>query len=111
MTLQERCQTAEARLRALSGTLLEPGPQALDRCEAELKDVIELLAAYRNPRPGASDRAGLVALRAAARSMAVQVRQAANMCDGLVQLHWSTGYTEQGRPALLEGEPQTSYEA
>ena len=43
MTLKERCQAGEAKLEHVSIALLDPRPEILDRCEAELQEVIGLL--------------------------------------------------------------------
>ncbi len=44
MTLQERCQAGEAKLERVSNALLDPRPEILDLCEANLQEVITLLA-------------------------------------------------------------------
>ena len=44
MTLKERCQAGEAKLEQVSTALLDPRPEILDRCEAELQEVIAIAA-------------------------------------------------------------------
>ena len=40
MTLKERCQAGEAKLEQISNALLDPRPEILDHCEAELQEVV-----------------------------------------------------------------------
>ena len=47
MTLKERCQAGEAKLEQVSTALLDPRPEILDHCEAELQEVIALLSEAR----------------------------------------------------------------
>jgi hypothetical protein len=114
VTLQEVCLEAEARIRLIQRTLLDPQPELLDRCRMELGEVIELL----EPRvtellaaPNESDRAALERLRQAVAQIGTRVDQAANLCQGWAQLRLSTGYTAQGRPALPIESPKASFEA
>ena len=111
MTLQEVCLEAEARIRRIQETLIDPQTELLDRCESALRDVIDLL----EPRltempagPNGPDRAALSQLRRTVAQLASQVALAANLCQGWAQLRLSTGYTAQGRPALtIEGSKAT----
>jgi len=119
MTLKERCQAGEAKLEQVSTALLDPRPEILDRCEADLREVITLLAgepadssappAISN-RPVASDKSDLLRFRRRVRLLALQVQNALNLCQGWVQLGLSQGYTDQGRPAMPPSEPLASYE-
>jgi hypothetical protein len=118
MTLKERCQAGEAKLERISKALLDPRPEILDHCEAELREVIAILSepansSARSPisdRPMASDRNDLLRLRRRIRLVALQVQNAINLCQGWIQLGLSQGYTDQGRPALPLTEPQASFE-
>jgi hypothetical protein len=119
MTLKERCQAGEARLERVSNALLDPRPEILDHCEAELQEVIAILEgdpadALARPaspdRSVASDKNDLLRLKRRIRLLALQVQNADNLCQGWVQLGLSQGYTDQGRPALPPGEPLASYE-
>jgi hypothetical protein len=112
MTLRERCQAGEAKLEHISNALLDPRPEILDHCDAELQEVIGMLreSADSPARPLASDRSELLKLRRRARLVALQVQNAVNLCQGWTQLGLSQGYTDQGRPAVPPSEPQASYE-
>lgn len=109
MTLKERCQAGEAKLEQVSTALLDPRPETLDRCEAELQQVIGMLSESVD-RPAASDKNELLCLRNRIRLLGLQVQNAVNLCQGWAQLGLSQGYTDQGRPALPPGEPLASYE-
>jgi hypothetical protein len=113
VTLQEVCLDAEARIRRIQATLIDPQPELLDRCQVELEEVIELL----QPRvtellaaPTDSDRAALRRLRQSVGQLGAQVVHAANLCQGWAQLRLSTGYTAQGRPALTLESSKASFE-
>jgi hypothetical protein len=118
MTLKERCQAGEAKLEQVSNALLDPRPEILDRCEAELREVIEMLSESEDSsvrpvsseRPVISDRNDLLRLRKRIRLLGLQVQTSVNLCQGWTQLALSPGYTEQGRPALPLSEPLASYE-
>ncbi|MBZ5633030.1 MAG: hypothetical protein LAO55_07870 [Acidobacteriia bacterium] len=117
MTLKERCQAGEAKLEQVSAALLEPRPEILDRCEADLQEVIGLLQNEPSDSPAqtaASDRlevrTELLRLRHRIRLLALQVQQAANLCQGWIQLTLSQGYTDQGTPAVPPSQPQAAYE-
>ena len=117
MTLKERCQAGETKLEQISKALLDPRPEILDHCEAELQELIGMLSESVDPsapassgQPVASDRNGLLRLRSRIRLLGLQVQTAVNLCQGWTQLGSSEGYTDQGRPALPPSEPQASYE-
>ena len=112
MTLTERCQAGEAELDRISAALLDPRIENLDRCETDLREIVSLLeseTASRSADP-VKDRGALLRLRNRIRLLALQVQNAANLCQGWAQLSLSQGYTEQGRPALAPSEPHSSYE-
>ena len=112
MTLKERCQAGEAKLEQISTALLDPRPEILDYCEAELQEVIGMLSESVDAptRPAAADRNELLKLRHRTRLVGLQVQNAVNLCQGWTQLGLSQGYTDQGRPVLPLSEPQASYE-
>ena len=119
MTLKERCQAGEAKLEQVSNALLDPRPEILDHCEAELQEVITLLEGEPadssarpavSSRPAASDKNELLRLRHRIRLLALQVQNAVNLCQGWAQLGLSQGYTDEGRPAVPPSEPVASYE-
>jgi hypothetical protein len=112
MTLKERCQAGEAKLEQVSNALLDPRPEILNYCEAELQEVIGMLSESvdSHSRPAVSDRSELLKLRHRTRLLALQVHSAVNLCQGWTQLGLTQGYTDQGRPALPPSEPLASYE-
>jgi hypothetical protein len=113
MTLKERCQAGETKLEQVSSALLDPRPEVLDRCEAELQDVIALLEGKpleASVGDKLADKNDLLRLRHRIRLLALQVQQGTNLCQGWAQLFLGQGYTDQGKPALPPREPQASYE-
>jgi hypothetical protein len=122
MTLKQRCQAGEAKLEQVSNALLDPRPEILDYCEAELQEVVAILtgepadsvaAPVVSDVPVAADRADrndLLRLRHRIRLLGMQVQNAVNLCQGWIQLDLSQGYTEQGRPAVPPSEPAASFE-
>jgi hypothetical protein len=120
MTLKERCQAGEAKLEQVSNALLDPRPEILDHCEAQLQEVIAILEGEPADPPAspaiidrsvASDKNDALRLKRRIRLLALQVQNAENLCQGWAQLGLSQGYTDQGRPALPPGEPLASFEA
>ena len=109
MTLTERCQASEAKLEQIANGLLDPRPEILEHCEAELHEVIALLENGSADSPAVS-RAELNRLRERVRLLALQAQHAAHLCQGWAQLGVSQGYTEHGDPVLPLSEPHTSYE-
>jgi len=122
MTLKQRCQAGEAKLEQVSNALLDPRPEILDYCEAELQEVVAILtgepadsvaAPVVSDGPVAADRADrndLLRLRHRIRLLGMQVQNAENLCQGWIQLDLSQGYTEQGTPAVPPSEPAASFE-
>ena len=112
MTLQERCQAAEAKLEAISSQLLDCRPETLEQCEADLHEIAAVLrdTLDSGAQPALADRGGLLSLRHKGALLGLQVQHAANLCQGLGQLRMSEGYTDQGRPVLPPSAPQASYE-
>jgi hypothetical protein len=119
MTLKQRCQAGEAKLEQVSKALLDPRPEILDYCEAELQEVVAMLTGESadsiatppvSDAPVAADRNALLRLRHRTRLLGLQVQNAVNLCQGWIQLGLSQGYTEQGRPAVPPSEPVASFE-
>jgi hypothetical protein len=113
VSLQEVCLEAEARIRRIQATLIHPQPELLDRCEAELRDVIDLLEpqlAEMPTAPNGSDRVVLTRLRWTVAQLGSQVAHASNLCQGWIQLRLSTGYTAQGQPALTIDQSKATFE-
>ena len=113
MTLQEVCLDAEARIRRIQEILIDLQPESLDRCESELRDVIELLQALLSeeiPVPNEPNRAAVSQLRRTVARLGTQVSLSANLFQGWAQLLLGTGYTAQGKPALAVDSPKASFE-
>ena len=110
MTLKECCQAGDAKLEQVSNGLLDPRPEILDHCEAELQEVISILGPAGAMQAAPSDKNELLRLRRRIRMLALQVQNAINLCQGWTQLSLTEGYTDQGRPALPLSEPHASYE-
>ena len=112
MTLKQRCQAGEAKLDQVSAALLDPRPEVLERCEADLEEIIAMLetGGAESIVAPSSDKSDLLRLRNRIRLLALQAQQATNLCQGWAQLGLAEGYTDQGRPVLPPSEPQASYE-
>jgi hypothetical protein len=113
VTLQDVCLEAEARIRRIQETLIHPQPELLDRCEAELRDVIDLLEprlAEMPAAPNGSDRVILIRLRRTVAQLGSQIAHASNLCQGWIQLRLSMGYTAQGQPALTIDQSKAAFE-
>ncbi len=112
MTLAEFCQASQEKLDAVSRAMLDPRPEILEHCEAELQDVIAWLESAKpsDAVSGTANRGELMRLRPKIRVLASQTQSAVNLCQGWIQLSLSQGYTDQGTPVLPAGEPQASYE-
>lgn len=117
MSLEERCGQLNSRLQNLQASLCPPNPERMERCETELKEVIRVLTACAAERRLARDpahpgeRAALRQLKQAIRRLSAQLEHGLNLCQGWAQLRLSAGYTDQGRPILVCGESNTSYDA
>jgi len=117
MSLEQRCSQLKSRLQTLQASLCPPDPERMERCEAELRDVIRLLAecaADRRPSQDSTRAAEIAALRQlkqAIQRLGAQLDHGLNLCQGWAQLRLSAGYTNQGRPILVCGESSKSYEA
>ena len=112
MTPNEKYQSSESNLDAVSKALLDPRPEILEYCEEQLQEVIDTLesAEAASITSGAESRAALIRLRQKARLLGMQTQNAIHLCQGWTQLGLSQGYTEQGKLVLPLTEPQTSYE-
>ncbi len=113
-SIDDACLYAEAKLREVRQLLLDMRPEAVDRCQSELQQVIAVLeklvseGAFQ-PNPRASS--ALVRIRQSARMLKLQIEYASNLYLGWMQLRMGAGYTQQGRPLLVAREPGSSFEA
>ncbi|HEY1757509.1 MAG TPA: hypothetical protein VGG72_19205 [Bryobacteraceae bacterium] len=112
--IEEACLEAEARLREAARCLLDVRPEAVERCQDELQQVIAALepfvskgALQANPRVASA----LLRIRWSAQALRLQIKFASNLYSGWVQLRLGTGYTRQGLPVFVTGAPGRSFEA
>jgi hypothetical protein len=109
------CRDAVARLQQVRRLLLDPQPEVLERCQAELGRVtIALTALVSSGLAGASLelRTSLNDIKTLAGVLQHQIQHATNLCLGWNQL-WrgtSTGYTERGLPVIASGGSTRSFE-
>jgi hypothetical protein len=114
VSVDDACLHAEAKLREVSRLLLDIRPEAVERCQSELQQVIAALERLvsaglfqANPRASAT----LVRIRRSARALRLQIEYASNLYFGWIQQRLGTGYTRQGLPVLAAREPGSSFEA
>jgi hypothetical protein len=112
-SLLEACAEIETAIRAVQYLLLDPRPEALDRCEAELTKVIQIMEGLisgpsqeRNPAAAAS----LHQIGGGVKRLGLQIAHASNLHLGWAQLRLVTGYTSQGLPVFKTGEERSSFE-
>jgi hypothetical protein len=113
-SIEAACLHAEAKIREVSRLLLDIRPEAVERCQSELQQVIALLkglvserAFQANPRVSST----LVGIGRSARVLKLQIEYASNLYSGWIQLRLGAGYTQQGLPVLVRGESRSSFEA
>ena len=113
-TAVESCRQAQIRIREVQRLLLDPRPQTLDLCEAELSRiaaVLKELVSSDSSAWGPGMLASLQQVQRGARRLGQQIEHASNFCLGWIQLSFGTGYTRQGRPVFANREAGTSFEA
>ena len=109
----EFCQRAETTIREVQQLLLDPRPGMLERCQAELQQVIvglQTLVSEGSSAPNPEVSSSLRQIQQATRPLRLQIEHASNLCLGWIQLRLGTGYTEQGLPVLMAGEARSSFE-
>jgi hypothetical protein len=113
-SIDEECRDAEAKLSELRQLLLDVRPEALERCQGELRQIVAMLEGFvaqgalpRHP----SVSSALLRIRRSAYILGRQIEFASNLCFGWIQLQLGAGYTQQGLPVLAAGEPGSSFEA
>jgi hypothetical protein len=114
MSPQESCQAIEEKIQAAQRLIIDPRPETMERCLAELSRVAAILEglATGNSRDwNAEVQASFHRVRVAAQSLRVQIEHALNLWMGWIQLRMGTGYTRQGLPELAAGESGSSIEA
>jgi hypothetical protein len=112
-SVNDACLQAEAKLREAGLFLLNFNPQAVERCQEELRLVIAMLEGLVDEgsfqaNPGIA--ATLLRIRRSAQALRMQIRYASNLYSGWIQLRLGSGYTRQGLPFLANGSPGTSFE-
>ena|SRR5437879_2110259 len=110
----EFCRLSETKLGEVQRLLLDPRPEALNRCRTELREVMVMLeglvsggSLQQNPAVSSSLRQ----IRHAAQALRLQMEHASNLCLGWIQLRFGTGYSERGLPVLATAEARRSFEA
>jgi hypothetical protein len=104
-TALETCRHAEAGLREAGQLLLDAQPESVDRCQAELQRVTEILARLVGGGTLQADPLlppALLRVRQSACALKIQTEYASNLCSGWLQLRIGAGYTDQGLPVLNE---------
>jgi hypothetical protein len=112
-TLLDACLRAETRIQEIRQILLEPRPDAVERCQSELQQVVAVLEGLISKAPFSFDPPASLALRRLRRSahaLKLQIEVASNLCFGWIQLRLGAGYTAQGLPVLIASEPGSSFE-
>ena len=102
------CLHAEARIQEAGHLLLDTRPEAVDRCQSELQQVagvLEGLVAEGMFRANPALSSALFRIRRSAHALKLQIELASNLYLGWIQLRSGAGYTEQGLPVLVTGEP------
>lgn len=114
MSPQESCQAIEQKIQAAQELIINPSPETMERCLAELSRVASILEglATGNSRDWSPEvHASFHRVRAAARRLGLQIEHASNLWRGWIQLRMGTGYTRQGLPELTQGTSRSSVEA
>jgi hypothetical protein len=115
LSLTASCRDAVVRLQQMRQLLVDPKPEVLERCQAELGRVtIALAALVSSGVTGASLelRNSLNEIKAIAGLLQTQIQHASNLCLGWNQLWLGTGagYTERGLPIAATGGSTRSFE-
>jgi hypothetical protein len=114
LTVLDACVRVEARIHEVRQKLLDARPESLDRCESELSQIVAMLEGLvaggelaRNPPVSSA----LMRIRRSAHALSLQVEYASNLCLGWIQLRLGAGYSADGLPVLVTGDPGSSFEA
>jgi hypothetical protein len=111
--LLDSCLRAEAKIQEIRQMLLDPRPDAVERCQNELQQVVSALEGLISKGPFSFDppaSSALLRIRRSAHALKLQIEVASNLCFGWIQLRLGTGYTAQGLPVLIASEPGSSFE-
>jgi hypothetical protein len=114
MNPQESCRAIEEKIQAAQQLIINPSPETMERCLAELSRVatiLEGLASGNSRDWNAEVHASFHRVRGAAQRLRVQIEQASNFWRGWIQLRLGTGYTRQGLPEIAQGASRSSIEA
>jgi hypothetical protein len=110
----DSCRSVEAKIDEIARRLLDPKPEAIDRCHNELQQVAVVLRHLVSeggfPRNSALSSI-LSGIRRSAQTLRIQAECASNLCSGWLQLRLGSGYTEKGLPLLVRSEPGSTFEA
>lgn len=113
MSAVETCLATEAKIREVQRLLLESRPETLDRCAAELSEVVtaleELVSA--GPRQWSPAETELFQqMKRAASGLQGQIDHASHLWTGWLQLWMGAGYTKQGLPVFANREARSCFE-
>jgi hypothetical protein len=113
-SIEEACLHVAEKLRGASRFLLEIRPESVERCQAELEQVIAVLENLvshgdfqYNPRVSSM----LAGIRRSACALGLQIKYASNLYSGWLQLRLGAGYTQQGLPVFVTAKTGASFEA
>jgi hypothetical protein len=114
MNPQESCQAAEAKIQEAQRLMLDPRPEAIERCLNELSQVIALMEKLTTG--GSRDwtpevHASFHRIKSAVDRLRLQIEHASNLCLGWLQVRFGAGYTRQGLPELAERDTKSSLDA
>jgi len=104
----EACRHAEARIQEARQLLMDARPEAVERCQVELQQVVVALESLSSEGPFHASpalSAALVRIRRSAHALRLQIEYASKLYFGWIQLRLGAGYTKQGLPILATGEP------
>jgi hypothetical protein len=113
-SFEEACRHTEAKIREVRQLLLDARPEAVERCQSELQQVVAVLEGLVSEgacSPDTAASAALLGIQGSARTLRLQIEYASNLCFGWIQLRLGAGYTQQGLPLLATGEQGRSFDA
>jgi len=114
ISFDDACRYTDTKLREVRRLLLDTRPEAVERCQSELEQIVavlEKLVAEGDHPSDTAATAALTGIQGSARDLRLQIEYASNLCFGWIQLRLGAGYSRDGLPVLVTGEPGSSLEA